>query len=431
MALLRLSGPDARRVVEGLCPGGPAWRPRRASLRRALDPQGGLLDEVLVTWMPGPRSHTGEDLVELGCHGNPVLVEQLLDACVALGARPARPGEFTRRALEHGRLDLVQAEAVAALVGAPSPAGVALARRAAALLGPALAHLSAELYTLAAEVEVRLDHPGEELGADEDGALVDRIVACGQQAGALSRTWRAGRLRLEGARIALVGPVNAGKSSLFNALLGQARALVSPTPGTTRDVVERALLVQGQELVLLDTAGERESDDPLEQAGVTLGREMAREVDLVVVVAPGHRPMPPEEAALLHRTEGRPRLWVATHADLPVVVERSFRGRGVDHHVSALTGQGVDELRTLLWRQVTREATDGEAAPVVSQRQHELLRAVEEHLSAAAAALDGAAGPAVAAEELTRALARLGELSGRDVREEVLDHLFARFCIGK
>lgn len=430
MAVLRLSGPDALAVARGLCPEGPPWRPRRASLRRAVDEAGALIDELLVTWMPGPRSHTGEDLVELGCHGNPVLVEQLLDACVRLGARPARSGEFTRRALEHGRVDLVQAEAVAALVAAPSPAGVALARRASTELGPALAGLAEALLTLAAEVEVRLDHPGEDLGWEEDAALAAGLRQAAGTAAALAGTWRAGRVRLEGARVALVGPVNAGKSSLFNALLGQARALVSPLPGTTRDVVERALLVDGQELVLLDTAGERESEDPLEQAGVAMGRAMAEDVDLVVVVVPGHRPMDAIEAGLLARTEGRPRLWVATHADR-VAAPRAWRGEEVAHRVSAVSGQGIDALRQRLGQEVLRGLADGEVAPVVSQRQHELLRAVAQHLEQAEAALVGLAGPAVAAEELTRALGRLGELSGQDVREEVLDRLFARFCIGK
>lgn len=425
-----MSGPLALVLAQRLCPGGPPWRPRRASLRRALDAQGDLIDELLVTWMPGPRSHTGEELVELSCHGNPVLVEQLLDAMVALGARPARPGEFTRRALEHGRVDMVQAEAVAALVAAPSPAGVALARRAAAELGPALAHLSDALLTLAAEVEVRLDHPGEDLGEEDDAWLFARLGRATRSAQELAGTWRAGRLRLEGARVALVGPVNAGKSSLFNALLGQPRALVSPLPGTTRDVVERAMLVEGQELVLLDTAGERDSQDPLEQAGVAMGRAMAEDVDLVVVVAPGHQPMEAVEAELLRRTHARPRLWVATHADLDPAPRR-WGPHGVDHRVSAVTGEGVEALRQRLRQEVLRVTADGEVAPVISQRQHELLRAVAGHLVAAEGALSGLAGPAVAAEELTRALARLGELTGRDAREEVLDRLFARFCIGK
>lgn len=425
LAVLRLSGPEALAVAQALCPGPPAWRPRRASLRRALR-DGRALDELLVVWMPGPGSYTGEDVVELSCHGNPVLVELLLDACVALGARPARPGEFTRRALVNGRLDLLRAEAVAGLVEARSAEGVALARAGLdGAVGALVAGLRERALDLAAELEARFDVAGEELGHLSDEALGEALGALAAESEAAARTWRAGRARLHGAKVALLGPVNAGKSSLFNRLLDEDRALVSPLPGTTRDVVERARLVDGLEITFLDTAGEREGAEPLEAAGQALARALTADVDLTLLVRSLAEPPGPEWEALLARTADRPRLRVGTHGDLAPELQP-----GVDFVVANTTGAGISALRAAV-REAVGLGPSGAALMVLSQRQHDLLRAVAAHAREAREALLGAAGPMVAAEEMTGAIARLGELSGEDVREAVLDRVFARFCIGK
>lgn len=426
VAVLRLSGPDALDVARRMCPAGPAWRPRRASLRRALDGEQ-LVDEVLALWMPGPRSYTGEDVVELHGHGNPLLVERLLALAVRCGARPAREGEFTRRALLNGRMDLLGAESLAELIAASSPEALEVARAGVDRLSAAVGALGERLLDLAAEVEARFDSPGEELDLCSDEVLAALIVAVAAEAEALADTWAAGRVRLRGARVALVGPVNAGKSSLFNQLVGQPRALVSPEPGTTRDVIERAEWVEGLELTWLDTAGERDSGDALERAGIELGRALTEDVDLLLVVLPGHRPLDPAARALLDRTAGRRRLIVASHADL----EAETWALAPDHRVSGRTGAGVAELRAAARRAVAVAPPSGARAMVTTQRQHELLRAVADQARAAAEALGGPLGPVVASEELTLALERLGELRGADVREEVLDRVFARFCIGK
>jgi len=425
--VLRLSGADALALARRLSPGGPAWRPRRASLRRLVDEQGELLDSCLLTWMPGPRSFTGEDVVEIACHGNPLIVEQLLDACVRLGARPARPGEFSRRALEHGRLGLIEAEALAEQIAARSPAGLRLARQAGQQLAPALELLYERLLDLAAELEARLDHPGEDLGLIEDQDLLLRLARIRAEVGELAGSWRAGRLALSGLRLALVGPVNAGKSSLFNALLGRPRALVSATPGTTRDAVESSVRLGDLDLVLVDTAGERSGADALEQAGIELGRALAEEVDLCLLVVDGHREADPVEAALRDRLVGREHRVVLSHADLGLLPER----RG-DLAISNLTGQGLDELRAalLVWARAGAGPAGGQLA-VINQRQHALLLELGGWLALAEEALGGEAGVALAAEAAQRGLATIGELTGRDVREEVLDRLFARFCIGK
>lgn len=376
--------------------------------------------------MPGPTTATGEDVLELGCHGNPLIVEQLLDRLVALGARPARPGEFTRRAVERGRLDLVAAEAVHGLITARSSAGLDAAREG--LDGRLQVTLSAHrqaLLDLAAELEVRLDHPGEDLGEASDEEVVAQLRAQATALAALAASWRAGKRRLEGARVALVGPVNAGKSSLFNRLVGMDRALVSDQPGTTRDVIERAVLVDGLELTFLDTAGEREATG-LEAAGQRLAQQLTADVDLRLHVFSALAPPAAEVVAAL-----APGWLVVTHADIENALSEEVLGSGRPSFlVSSATGRGVPGLLEAVRDELGRDPS-GAAAVVLSQRQHELLRAMAAHVGEAADCLGGMVGPAVAAECVTLALERLGELTGEDVREDVLDRLFSRFCIGK
>lgn len=420
-SLIRLSGVAALAIAREVCPGGPPWRARRASLRRVVD-DGKVIDEVLALWMPAPGTYTGEETVELSGHGNPVLVEELLDRCLRAGARMARPGEFTRRAVEHGRMDLLRAEAVAELIRATSPSGVSLARHGLdGGLQEAVGALRERLLDLAAELEARLDHPGDDLGFHEDTEVVRLLEGVAADAAGLAEGWRAGRIRLQGARVALVGPVNAGKSSLFNALVGVTRALVSPEPGTTRDVVETSVLIDGLDVTFYDTAGERGSAVGLEAAGQALGRALTAAVDLRVLVMPLHQPWqgaPPSGSQLVVGThpdllDGRP----AWSLDQPV------------HRVNGQTGAGVAAVSASI-RDHLSVAPSGSAA-LTTQRQHDLLRAIAGHARASAAALSGPLGPAVAAEECTRALMVQGELTGEDVREGVLDRLFARFCVGK
>jgi tRNA modification GTPase len=426
LALLRVSGPEARVIVETLCPGGPPWRPRRAQLRQArwIDGAraGEVLDDLVVTWMPGPATATGTDVVELGCHGNPVIIEALLDQCVHGGARPARRGEFTRQAVENGRMDLIQAESLASLIDARSLQGVAGVRGAVeGALGAELLAIRELLLDLAAELEARLDMPGDELGQLTDAQVAEALEGMVQRCRALAATWRAGQRAIRGSRVALVGPVNAGKSSLFNCILGHTRALVSSEAGTTRDVVEASLVIDGLEITLLDTAGQREEATELERAGHALARTLLGDVDLHLLVQPLH------QVVRQGASPDGPCLRVGTHVDLAP-------GSGslpCDHRVSSTTGEGVVDLVA----DIRRRLGDGEAAgarlSVASQRQHELLHAVSTHAAGAREALMGALGPAVAAQELTFALVRLAELRGEDVREDVLDRLFARFCIGK
>lgn len=411
LAVVRLSGEGLDGALVRVCGRVPAAR--RATLVRVRDAQG-VFDEAVLTVFRGPSSYTGEDVAELSCHGNPLIVERLVGALVAAGARLASPGEFTRRAFSNGRIDLVGAEGVLATIAATSPAGLELARQGSALRDRATA-LREALVDVAAELEAILDYPGEDLLFDDDDALAATLGRVATTARGLAAGWRAGAVALDGARVALVGPVNAGKSSLFNALLGRERALVSPVAGTTRDVVESPLALPGGRLVLVDTAGEREGTTGLEAAGQVLGRASGEAADLRVLCLP---------ATGDGRGEARaPCLRVATLAD---------QGRptfACDFVVSSVTGEGVDALRAALLPALVGRGADEEAI-VSSARQRDVLLAIADAAESAARALS-AAGPAVAVTELAAAIGHAGALSGRDASEDVLDRLFARFCVGK
>ena len=410
VSVVRVSGPDLARRLEPVCgPLPPAQRARHVHFRDA----DGVFDDGLVVSFPAPRSYTGEHVVELSCHGNPLLVERLLRA---IGARPARPGEFTRRAFVNGKVDLARAEAVMQVIAATSRRGLDGARAALeGTLSAALKALREPLAETAAELEAILDYPGEDLLFESDGALVERLRAVAGGALAMAASERAGRFAVLGARVVLAGPPNAGKSSLFNALLERDRAIVSPAPGTTRDSIEAAWQLDGARVTLVDTAGERDTTDVIEVQGVRRAAAERAEADLVLHCVPLHQPgaFPPA---------GPAELCVGTFADLP-------RLRHGPLAVSAHTGEGLELLRAAILGALGIE--DAGARPLLaSARVAAMCRQVAEHVAAAAVALPEA-GPAAAAECIYAAIEALDEGTGAGVREEVLDRLFAKFCVGK
>lgn len=416
VALVRLSGEGVVPLVRSFSTPLGGWPPPRRARLASLFDADGVFDEALITWFRGPRSYTGEDLVEIGCHGNPLLVERVLAAAVGAGARVAQPGEFTRRAFLNGRVDLTRAEAVMQAIEATSASGLAVARGGLDGHVASLADgLRAQLIDAAAELEARLDHPDGDLTYEDDEALAQRLRELGHRASAAAATYSAGRILVEGARVALVGPVNAGKSSLFNALGGSERALVSDIPGTTRDVVERQVRLGSVSVTLMDTAGQREAQG-LEAEGIALGRRLIQDADLCVVVVPAHAPV-------VVPVEG-PHLVVTNHADRGPALPGSLA-------TVATTGQGVPELADAIARALVGEEPGSAGLIIASQRQRDLLVGIAEACEEARQALVGIAGPAIAAEAIYGALERLDALTGVDTREAVLDRLFSRFCIGK
>jgi len=426
-----VSGADAVAIVAPLLGAAPslAASPSHALRRVAIvDPKSGArVDTALCAVMRSPRSYTGEDVVELSCHGSPALLRMIVQWLVAGGARLAAPGEFTRRAFLNGRLDLAQAEAVALMIGARTDRAVALAARAlAGGLSDQVRDLQARLIDVIAGLEVTLDFPEEGVGQDVGSAR----VAVGRLR-AESEQWleaaRHGRVVHGGLTVALVGPPNAGKSSLLNALMGQDRAIVSDLPGTTRDVVEGTIVLAGVPVRLLDTAGIETPRDVIEAEGIRRSRRAMDESELLLVVMDGS--VEPDRR-VLGETAPRPRVLVRAKSDLQA--HQAAAALPGAQPVSVVTGEGMEALRECLIREVElRAGTSGDEGGIVASiRQIELLESLRAELAAAEAALANAPLEA-ALVDLNGALASAGRILGVDVADAVLDRIFSAFCLGK
>jgi tRNA modification GTPase len=401
LAARAFRGQDPRRLKGG-----------RFTLGEVVDPATGeVIDQALLLVFRAPHSYTGEDLVEFQTHGSPAVLRRVMEVLVSLGARPAGRGEFTLRAYLNGKLDLAQAEAVLALIEAEGE----LARRQAlraleGALSRRIAALEEKLLGLLAHIQALLDYPEEGVEPHRAEGVIREALA--EVEGLLAQA-KASRLAQKGARLALVGAPNAGKSSLLNALLGYERALVSPIPGTTRDYLEAPLELFGIPLIAVDTAGVRETEDPLERAGVERALRIAEEADLILYVADRSAPRPPPPPLPWERV-----VRVATKADLPPAWEDpAFLS------VSSLTGEGMERLKEAL-----KEALLGREGGefLLTERQVEALLRAKERLGEALALPEDLMG--LALEEALKALAAL---TGREVAEEVVARVFQNFCVGK
>jgi tRNA modification GTPase len=409
VALMRLSGMGCGQVIEALA--GPLPAPRRASLR-VLRHGGIALDRGLVLWFPGPASYTGEDSAELHLHGGPAVIAAVAEALEALGARPAEPGEFTRRAFLHGRLDLTAAEGIADLIAAETEAQRRQAlRQAEGGLARLHAEWAARLTRLLARQEAFIEFEEEDLPTDLDAQVeADAAALCREMAALLAKGARGEKLR-EGLTIAILGAPNAGKSSLLNALVGRDAAIVSARAGTTRDVVEARMILAGVPVTLADTAGLREAADDIEAEGVrrALARAETADVRLLVFAADTQ----PDPATLALR--GPDALLVLNKADL------AMGGIEGAVPVSAHTGEGLDALRHMLEAAAAQRAGLSEGAGLTRERHRAALRDTVMELER----LPSAGLPELRAEAL------LSRLTGRVDVEQVLDLVFGEFCIGK
>jgi tRNA modification GTPase len=408
IAVMRISGPASRSALAALC--GRVPPSRRSSLRRLRDCDGAELDQAMVVWLPGPGSYTGEDSFEVFLHGGRAVVDGVAEALVRLGARPAEAGEFTRRAFLNGRMDLTEAEAVHDLVAAETAAQRRQAlRQLDGALGTIYRGWTDRLRVLLAQQEALIDFPDEDLPPEVEAAVLAELAALqGEVAAHLDDGRRGERLR-EGLVFAVTGRPNVGKSSLVNALAGRDVAIVSATPGTTRDALEARVVLGGVPVTLVDTAGLRESTDAVEAEGVRRARARAAEADLVLVVtAPGEE-------------EATPHLLVVNKLDLGGVAPTDAIG------VSALTGEGLDTLRARLG-EAARSLTQSAGPPPLTQARH---RAALQEAAARLADAGITELPELRAEDLRLALRALGRITGSVGVEDILDTLFARFCIGK
>ncbi|PKL96155.1 MAG: tRNA uridine-5-carboxymethylaminomethyl(34) synthesis GTPase MnmE [Gammaproteobacteria bacterium HGW-Gammaproteobacteria-8] len=421
VGIVRISGPgvpDLAELLIGRCPA-----PRRAVRARVRDPAGEVIDDGLALYFEAPHSFTGEHVLELQLHGSPVVLEQVIASCVAAGARRAAPGEFSQRAFLNDKLDLAQAEAVADLIAATSAQAARAARRSLEGRFSDQVHALAERITrLRVHVEAALDFPDEDIDFLADGEVAAATARCIESTATLLAQARAGRVLNDGIRIAIVGRPNAGKSSLFNALVRRDAAIVTEIPGTTRDVLRETVHFGGIPAVLADTAGLRATDDPVEREGVRRAEAELAEADAVLWV---------RDAADPH-TESRPDTACKT-IEILNKIDRTELDAGREGNLvrlSALSGAGLDQLDAAI---VEALGLDPAAETLTSARARhvEAIEVALAHLEAGQAELAATGSGELLAEELRQAADQLGEITGKLHSDELLGQIFSSFCIGK
>ena len=409
---MRVSGPGSARLLSGLCRSLP--KPRRAVLRRLRAADGGLLDQALVVWMPGPGSYTGEDSCELFLHGGRAVIAGVAEALTILGARPAEPGEFTRRAFLNGKLDLLEAEAVGDLIEAETEAQRKQAlRQLEGALGAVYTDWAVRLRWLLAQQEALIDFPDEDLPPEVEGRVVAEIDALRNEIRVHLDDGHRGEKLREGLVFAVTGPPNVGKSSLVNLLSERNVAIVAPSPGTTRDALEVRVVFAGVPITLVDTAGLRDTEDAVEAEGVRRARAHAQAADYVLAVG--------DVLAGVAGAKEDGTLRVCNKIDLGGPIPDGTIG------VSALTGAGMAALRNRL-ADIARSLTENAGPPPLTRMRHRAaLMTALERLDAAGQA----EFPELRAEDLRLALRAIGGITGSVGVEDLLGDIFGQFCIGK
>lgn len=427
VGIVRLSGPRARAIAEAIS--GRALRVRHAHHVRFRDADGATLDDGIALYFAAPASYTGEDVVELQAHGSPAVLEALVARCCALGARRARPGEFSERAFLEGRLDLAQAEAVADLIAAADLTAARAARRALdGEFSRRVEALADGLLRTRVHVEAAIDFADEPIDTLGGAALRAQLAALALDLDALLRTTERGRRLRDGLHAVIVGPPNAGKSSLLNALAGAERAIVTDIAGTTRDLLHEVVRVDGVELGLVDTAGLREGGDAVEQEGMRRARAELGRADLAIVVVDARDP-DAGRAVVEDALAGVPEvLWVHNKADL---LDEPHAQANATVWVSARTGTGLDDLHARLRALALGHAADGAEGTFTARARHvEALQRARHELAEARLQLEHEMLD-LAAEALRLAHEALGEITGRVRADDLLGHIFSSFCIGK
>ncbi|MCI6221978.1 MAG: tRNA uridine-5-carboxymethylaminomethyl(34) synthesis GTPase MnmE [Succiniclasticum sp.] len=443
VGIVRLSGPSSLALAEQMfrpASGKPfrSYAVRTMVYGTVVDETGAPVDEVLCVYMKAPHSYTAEDVVEFQCHGGTQSLRRILALTYRYGARPAEPGEYTRRAFLNGRIDLVQAEAVMDIIHSRSAAALASAvRQQEGALSKELKGIRKALKDVLVHLEAVIDYPEEDIEDVTYPEVARAIGTARAETDRLLQGAHTGRILREGLRTAIVGRPNVGKSSLLNKLLRQDRALVSEYAGTTRDVIEEQLVIGGVPILLADTAGIRETEDFVEKMGVEKSRHLLSQAELVLVVVDAHGALTAEDEEILAAAAGKACLVVLNKADLGIVpgLREHLAARfGADHvlPVSARTGEGTDELGR--WLQEFVYGAEGYVADglyLQNERQIALLRQARENLAEAEQGAADRLPYDCLTIDVDAALTLMGEITGETVRDEIIHEIFARFCVGK
>lgn len=443
IGLIRVSGPEAEVIARRL------FRPLRPLssflshhlyLGHIVAPEtGDVLDEVLVSFLKAPRSFTGEDTLEISCHGGPLILRTVLDEVLRAGARPAERGEFTKRAFLNNRLDLAQAEAVLDVITARTHAGLSAAvARLRGKLSGRIEAIRSEIVDLLAGIEAAIDFSEDDGVTGTPESDLPRLQAAIDGLQALAATYRQGRIYREGIGVVIAGRPNVGKSSLLNRLLGEKRAIVTSIPGTTRDFIEEALDIGGIPVRLTDTAGIRPPEDAIEREGIDLVWERLETADAVLVLLDGSAELTAEDRELLAKLREKPLLPVVNKADLPQRLEEGSLQEILPEtaprplRISAKYGDGIEALKQAICdTALTAPLQEMPEVLIAHLHQKTALEKAAESLIRARDGLRGGLPPELAALEIREALDALGEITGRTTTEDVLERIFANFCIGK
>ncbi len=433
LAVIRLSGSEAIAIARQLGSLGEV-EPRHARLTNIRRPgENEILDQVLLTCFPAPNSLTGEDVVEISCHGSPAVIRSIIDATLELGAVLAAPGEFTLRAVSHGKINLAQAEAIQDLIAAQTDAAVKQAsRQLNGELANALAPFKEKLVEAIVLLESALEFVEEDLPAPRVDAIEKDLAAVSRGIEKLSQSYSAGRLLQEGIRVTITGRPNVGKSSLFNGLIEHERAIVTDIPGTTRDTLTEAIDLEGIPVLLTDTAGLRETTDGIETLGMERTRRAMGDSDLVLVVLDGAANVGPSDQDLINQTASSRRLVVMNKSDLPTFNSASCCVEDLQAiNVSAKTGEGLATLRAAILASVNSSGIEDGSLLITNARHYELLCNAKRELEAAQKTLRDRHSEELVLVPLHNALKLLGQITGETTTEDILSEIFATFCIGK
>lgn len=440
IGVIRLSGPGALALLRKLV-ASDAFdpEPNLLTLRSLIDPATSEpLDQALVCYFKAPHSFTGEDVVELHCHGSPILLRSIIDAALGLGARLADPGEFSLRAVANERLKLTEAEAIRDLIDAQTDVAVRQAtRQMKGAISNTLQPVKDELLKIIVRLESSLEFVEDDLPALETDRLRESLLTLRENLERLANTFSRGRLIREGIKVTFVGRPNVGKSSLFNSLLGHGRAIVTEVPGTTRDTITESIALDGVPVILTDTAGLRLSHDQIESIGIDKTRREAADSDLLIVVVDGAEPFTDEDREVMNDIASQPHIVAINKSDLPTfsATRASDEILAADQlrvvSVSAKTNGGLEALRTAILDSFKNGDATAEGLLITNARHHDLLRGAVESVKASEELLKARVSEELILVGLHNALRFLGEITGETTSDEILGRIFSTFCIGK